>query len=451
MPIRIIRFGGNSLKNRDHLQFFTDELKKGNESSVVVVSAIPEIYEILTDGLRKLTGHSANYQSVIRKIEKKLETTGFHTHIPGIQEEFSQLKNLLNGIQFTGDYSAGLRDTVISFSEKISVQALADYLNQTADARVIYPEDMDFRVTEEFGNATVPEEENQVLKNFSFHKLSLVPGSYGISRNKKIVRLGNHASDYTASALARLLGAESLELWEPARSFTTADSSIVPDSAVIPQLTYEEASELSYFTHSSLHPRIVEPLTGKHIPIKIFRLSASGKKLETIINPDLFVSENVVKSVVSDDEIAVLKLNGPGVGFKPGILAKITGGFHHAGINIRSVITSQVSINIILDKADAEKARQICSEIQLSSVNELVIEDKVCLIAIVGHGMQTHHGVSARLFKAVADQKINVLLSGSGASDLSSYLVIDLKNKEKAIREIHKMFFTENPNNKFQK
>jgi len=200
---------------------------------------------------------------------------------------------------------------------------------------------------------------------------------------------------------------------------------------------------LSYFSEFTIHPRIVEPLIYSHIPIHIYKLISNGKELTTIINSESVVSPNVVKSVVHTEDIAVLQLNGPGVGFKPGILAKVTSAFHHSSINIRSVITSQVSINIILNKNEIAKAKKICDQLSLSTVSETKIEDQVSLIAIVGHGMQQHHGVSARLFTAVAQNKINVLLSGSGASDLVSYLIVDRKDTHKAIREIHKIFFNE--------
>ena len=216
---------------------------------------------------------------------------------------------------------------------------------------------------------------------------------------------------------------------------------LFPESRLIPRLTYAEASELSYFSDQSIHPRIVEPLISKHIPIHIFKLVNKGKELETIINSESFISPDVVKSIVHTEEIAVLKLNGPGVGFKPGILAKVTSAFHQSSINIRSVITSQISINIILNKTDIEKARKICGQLPLTSVSEIIIEDQVSLIAVVGLGMQQYHGVSAKLFTAVAQYKINVLLSGSGASDLSSYLIVNQKDTEKAIIEIHNTFF----------
>jgi aspartokinase len=165
------------------------------------------------------------------------------------------------------------------------------------------------------------------------------------------------------------------------------------------------------------------------------------KVLATIINSESYVSSGVVKSVVHTEEIAVIKLDGPGVGFKPGILAEVTAAFHRCAINIRSVITSQISINIIINKEELEKARLICQQLSLSSVNEISIENRVSLIAVIGCGMQSHHGVSAKLFSAVARPKINVLLSGSGASDLASYLIVEQDDTAKALTEIHNIFF----------
>jgi len=333
---------------------------------------------------------------------------------------------------------------VISFSERITAGILHLFLSKNQiSSTLIFPEDIGLRVTDEFGNATFLYDESAELRNLLPKGINLIPGSYGITSGGKIARLGKQSADYSAAGITRLIGADSLQLWELDKEFRTSDAAFIAGSQLIPRLTYAEASELSYFSDQSIHPRIVEPLISKHIPIHVYKLVNKGKELATIINSESFISPNVVKSVVHTEEIAVLKLNGPGVGFKPGILAKVTSAFHQSAINIRSVITSQVSINIILNKTDIEKARQICKQLPLSSVSEIVIEDQVSLIAIVGHGMQQYHGVSAKLFTAVAQHKINVLLSGSGASDLVSYLIVDQKDTRKAIVEIHNIFFND--------
>ncbi|HET6556913.1 MAG TPA: ACT domain-containing protein [Prolixibacteraceae bacterium] len=442
----VIRFGGNSLSSLPVLDAFAHLLSATEQKSVVVVSAIPGIQQSIEKGIVLLITNGLTTAQLMKQIQASvLQALGVFQQTlvnEPLQSELDSLEKLLKGIEFTGDFSLPLKDQVVSFSERITAAVLQLFLSQHQLAStLLYPENLGLTVTEEYGNATILFEKSRAVKNNLSAAISLVPGSYGVTAKGRIARLGKQSADYSAAAITLLTGAENLELWELDKEFKTSDSEAVTDSQHICRLTYAEASELSYFSEFTIHPRIVEPLIESHIPIHIYRLADKGKELTTIVNSESLVTPNVVKSVVHTNQIAVLKLNGPGVGFKPGILAKVTSAFYQAGINIRSVITSQVSINIILNKSEIAKARKICGELPLSSVREIVIEDRVSLIAIVGHGMQLHHGVSAKLFTAVAQHRINVLLSGSGVSDLVSYLIVDEQDTEKAIREIHHIFF----------
>jgi len=445
----VVRFGGNSLSKFSVLEAFASLLFESGNDETVVVSAVPEIQQILETGIELLISNSVTADLIISQIQdlitERLNVFNQSEIDENLNIELKNLQNLLKGIEFTGDFSVSLKDQVISYSERITAGILHLFLNKNQiSSTLIFPEDIGLQVTEEFGNATILYDESTDLSAQLPEGINLIPGSYGITSGGKIARLGKRSADYSAAGITRLIGADSLQLWELDNEFRTSDAGYIAKSQLIPRLTYAEASELSYFSEQSIHPRIVEPLISRHIPIHIYRLKNRGKELTTIINSESLVTPNVVKSVVHTEEIAVLKLNGPGVGFKPGILAKVTSAFHQSAINIRSVITSQVSINIILNKTEIEKARQICKQLPLSSVSEIIIEDQVSLIAIVGHGMQQHHGVSAKLFTAVAQHKINVLLSGSGASDLASYLIVDQKDTRKAITEIHNIFFKSN-------
>jgi len=442
----VIRFGGNSLSKFTVLESFAHLLNGSENKAVVVVSAIPKIQQSIEQGIELLTSNGATTDQVMLQINdsvtEKLGVFQQTAFSETLHKELHDLQNLLKGIEFTGDYSLPLKDQVISYSERITAAILQLFLlNNKLVSTIIYPEILGLTVTEEFGNATILFQESGTVKTSLSEGIYLIPGSYGVTQSGKIARLGKQSADYSAAGITRLLEADSLELWELDKEFKTADLESIADAKLIPRLTYAEASELSYFSELSIHPRIVEPLTDRHIPIHVFRLINKNKELTTIINSESVITPNVVKSVVHTNNIAVLKLNGPGVGFKPGILAKVTTAFHNSGINIRSVITSQVSINIILNKKEIVQAKQICRELPLSSVSEIIIEDQVSLIAVVGYGMQQHHGVSAKLFTAVAQHKINVLLSGSGASDLVSYLIVDQDDTQKAIKEIHHIFF----------
>ncbi len=445
----VVRFGGTSLAKLPVLEASANLLTGAKTKVAVVVSAVPEIQQIIEQGIELLINNAATSDLIISRINDqvllKLEVFRQTKPEENLETELNNLFNLLKGIEFTGDFSLALKDQVVSFSERISAALLHAFLKtREIESNLIFPEEIGLRVTNEYGNASIVFSESKDLNSNVPEGINLIPGSYGLTSEGKTARLGKRSADYSAAGITRLLDADCLELWELDTEFRTADPKYISDSQLIPRLTYDEASELSYFSELSIHPRIVEPLIGLHVPIRIYRLTNNGKELTTIINSESVVAPNVVKSVVHTDDIAVLKLNGPGVGFKPGILATVTSAFHHSGINIRSVITSQVSINMILNKSEIEKARQICEQLSLSSVSEIILEDQVSLIAVVGHGMQQHHGVSAKLFAAVAKHKINVLLSGSGASDLVSYLIVDRKDTRKAITEIHNIFFNDN-------
>ncbi|MGV8096329.1 MAG: aspartate kinase [Mangrovibacterium sp.] len=446
MPDCILRFGGNNLKEPQVISTFVALLKKSGKKHVIVVSATKEIQDILTNGIRTLCSATCEPAIVFSGLKEEIEKIGKLydlKDLTSVHPFVEKLEILLKGIHFTGDFSLALQDQVISYGEKITSALLYEILKRNdiqSDIRL--PEDIGLTVSEEYGNASILTDESGRHINASiFGQTSVVPGSYGVTQQGKIVRLGHRAADYTAAALASLLNAEKLELWQIGTPFKTADDQYVSNTSYIDSLTYAEASELSYFNYSGIHPRIVEPLIGKHIPIFVFELKDGEKILHTRINSQNIISPQVVKSVAHTDDIAILKLNGPGVGFKPGILAKVTTAFSNQHINIRSVITAQTSINIIVDKHSIQQVRQICKELKLTSVNQIDIAEQVSLIAVVGHGMQSHHGISAQLFAAVAKNKINVLISGSGASDLVSYLVVDGKDKVKAIQEIHKTFF----------
>jgi aspartate kinase len=446
MPVHVVRLGGNNITQPEIIHSLTSILKKVEKNHILVVSASENIQQILVSGLELLCISLQTYSELLTNLREEAARVGKLNQIPELpvfEQSLLPLERLLKGIQYTGDYSLALRDQVLSYAEIITTALLFDILNHQGQAtKLLLPQEIGLVVSDEYGNASILKAQSvNQIRSRQWEKISLIPGSFGITEAGKIARIGERAADYTAAALASILDVTELELWEISKSFKTADDEIIPQASYIENLTYAEASELAYFHHSSIHPRIVEPLIEQHIPIRVFELQNGEKILKTTINSSLSEQTQTIKSVAHSDDIAILKLNGPGVGFKPGILAIVTTAFAKHQINIRSVITAQTSINIIIGKQDVVKAEKISRQLDLRSVNLIEFVSNISLIAIVGHGMQTNHGISAQLFTAVAKHEINVVLSGSGASDLVSYLIVDEQDKQKAINEIHKIFF----------
>ena len=445
MSDKFLRFGGSNVSDAASIQNLVIFLNRFNRRNFIVASAIPEILEIVENNIVQV--FETNISNSVKRFEEiYLDITG-ESPSENFQKLVEQYSNILKGIFLIGDYSEALSDQVKSFSEKLTIEILQkQFHNIGVDAKVAWPEDFKFLVTPDYGNATFLSVNADKLKSLDAG-IYLVPGSYGITSYGKIARAGKTAADYTAAFLTRTLQVPKLELWGLDYDFLRADPKIVSESPRIERLTYSEASELAYFEHYSFHPRTVEPLEENHIPIEVLNTSTVEGQVDTVINTETFIEGQIVKSVACTNDVSLLRLNGPGVGLKPGILAKVTSGLNEAGINIKSVITSQVSINPILEKEAADKALDIMRQPEFSSVKEISVVKDVSLIGIVGHGMQQNYGVSARIFNAVSKGKINVLLSGSGASDLVSYLVVKSSDKEKSVHEIYNAFFKKNISN----
>jgi aspartate kinase/aspartokinase/homoserine dehydrogenase 1 len=442
MSNRIVRFGGSNIGNTNSVKNLNKYLRQSETRKLVVVSAIPELLQYIENTIDSI------FQHPLETGQLGLQLDLFFTQRVGqspsvkYNELSEQLINLLKGIALIGDYSIALRDQVLSFSEKLSVEILqTQWENLEGNSEVIWPEELKLEATADFGNTTFLSVDTDKIEQCE-NKVYIIPGSYGIAASGKIARAGRTAADYTAAALTAFLGSEKLELWGLDNEFQKADPNIVSNPPKIERLTYSEASELAYFDHYSFHPRTVEPLENKHIPIHVLNILDSSGFVETTINTETFVDDKIVKSVACSDDISLLKLNGPGVGLKPGILAKVTTCLNDAGINIKSVITSQISINLILEKNTGEKSLQLIQNLGFTSVQEIALVKDVSLIGIIGHGMQQNYGVSALIFNAVAQNKINVVLSGSGASDLVSYLVVKSSDKEKSVGVIYDAFFS---------
>jgi bifunctional aspartokinase / homoserine dehydrogenase 1 len=439
MSDKVIRLGGSHSGYASSIQNLVSYSGKNDGRKFIVISAVPEILQLIRHAV--LQAFSANAGDVAERLISIYTKLTDNNPSGSYLSLVDLLSGILRGIGLIGDYSVALKDQVVSFSEKLTAEIfLAQFKKSAVEVEILWPEHLELKVTPDFGNATFISVNKKKLADLQA-EFFLIPGSYGMTSEGKIARAGKTAADYTAAFLTRELGLPGLELWGLDFDFLRADTEIVSNPPRIRRLTYSEASELAYFDHYSFHPRTVEPLETEHIPIYVVNTDSGEGKIDTVINTETFVEPQIVKSVACTDDISLLRLNGPGVGLKPGILAKVTSRLNQEGINIKSVITSQISINIILERKTGTQALEFIRQLGFSAVQDISVIDDVSLVAVVGHGMQQSYGVSAKIFGAVARHKINVVLSGSGASDLVSYLVVKSSEKEKSVREIYKAFF----------
>ena len=451
MSSHVLKFGGSNLKKKDDILRIVDVIGKYDDDLVIVVSAFYGVTDMLVKALDEVkTDEKAIEKLTEALLNLKIETLEEVIDDPAVRDEIftalleriKQLKKYLQGVNFFGDIPSFVNDTILSYGERLSSLMLAGILNYfNVKAEEILPEDLGLITDGEYGNATVNFEKASTAVSASVKgkNIVIVPGFYGVSTKGKTTLLGRGGSDYSAAAIAKCLEAKSLDLFKDVDGFLTGDPRYVENPRRIKSLSYMESAELSYFGAKILHPRTVEPLRESGIPIRIFNI-ATVENLEqplTTVENTANIHDDVIKSVTFSDEIGILKLKGPGVGYKPGILSKVSSSMDHAGINIKSVITSQTTINILIETSYLKRSKKLVETLDLHSISEVVAEDDISVIAAVGHGITEKVGLAARIFTAVSQKGINIEIISVGASPVAAYFIVKKTDRAATIRAIH--------------
>ena len=455
--MRVIKIGGGCLNGTRTIQTIMDLLADRGRGDVVVVSALKGITDFLIDGMQQALADENNIPDVMHRYRKRHTNVARHL-ISGkkrldrandqLTDSFNQLERLLYGLSFTREITPRLYDTIVSFGEQACARLLAAaMMGRGVDAVAVMPQASGLITDGKFGDATA--DLKKTAANFKQHLQPLVqsdrivfmPGFYGMSPRGDITTFGRGGSDYSAAVAAATLNAECLEIWKDVDGFMSADPKIVPESQLIPELSYEEAAELAYFGATILHPRTMEPVRLRKIPVAI-RNTVKPDAEGTRIQPKSPQPASVIKSVAYDTGIGLLNIYASGVGARMGILAQVATAMTDHGINIRSVVTSQTCISLLLARSDLDAGRQALMSLKPRPFRRIEKVADAALISIVGEGLSRKKGIAARCFTAVAGCNVNVNMIAFGPSRAALYFLVREKSLQGAVIAIHSTFFS---------
>jgi aspartokinase/homoserine dehydrogenase 1 len=461
----VVKFGGSNLRRPQDIDRIVNVVQSYNRPLVLVVSAFFGITNALIacvkaakegSGTAVALAESQNYTETLRALKKEIVEANISDPAHRARTEaalavrLDQLDRYLTGIHCIGDVPTFVNDAILSYGERLSSLLLTEVLlSRGVKAREALPEDMGLITDGVFGNAACDFAVSapQVAKALAGEGVIVVPGFYGVDQNGKATLFGRGGSDYSAASIAACIGAESLDVWKDVDGFLSADPGTVSAPRSIAQLNYLEAAELSYFGAKILHPRTVEPLFDRDIPIRILNITRPERGLQpfTIIDDQRRVTHDVVKSVTSTEDVAILKLHGPGVGFKPGILAQVTNTLDQHGINIKSVLTAQTAINLLVARDQLEAAYAALVEHHLAGVVEVSRNDAVAIVAVVGDGVldasDVGSAIASRALSAAIAGGVRVCLAAAGASEVAAYMLVHQDDRKLALQLVHAEFF----------
>ena len=270
----------------------------------------------------------------------------------------------------------------------------------------------------------------------------VVAGFQGVDETGNITTLGRGGSDTTAVALAAALEANECQIYTDVKGVYTSDPRVVEDAKLLSSITFEEMLELASLGAKVLQIRAVE-FAGKYkVPLRVLSSFEAGSGTLISLEEDTDMEDPAIAGIAFERDEA--KLTVAGVPDVPGIAYKIIGPVSEAGIEVDVIVQSAAAdgsndITFTVKRAESDRAKAILDEIASElDVSEIVLDKKVCKVSLVGVGMRSHAGIASKMFKALADESINIEIITT--SEIKISVVIEEKYLELAVRALHSAF-----------
>ena len=456
----VMKFGGTSVGSAERMRAAAElsAAQMLERPTVIVVSAMSKITDLLLEALRRAeTGDKAGVESDIAKLRKRhVETC--HELLAGdpraaalaaIDVLLGEFERIASGICLLGEAPPRSRDEAVAIGERLSTLLLAKYLeSQGCPAKAVNAASI--IVTDAvFGNATPlmgPTREKaraRLLPLLEAGVLPVVTGFNGSTADGRPTTLGRGGSDFSASILASVLDASELWIWTDVDGIMTADPRLVPDCAVLDQVTYREAAELAYNGAKVLHPRTLAPLIERQIPVWS-KNSFAPEKPGTKIVPRIEESHGA-RAVTSMANVALVSIEPANAVLNGAeVMGRALESLGRANVEVLALSSSSYRQSFCFLVRSAELAAALESletslalELAHGYLRPIEVDEEVGLLAVVGEGMRGTPGLAGRIFTAISREKVNIIAIAQGSNELTISIVVRRDGLEKAVRAVH--------------
>ena len=279
------------------------------------------------------------------------------------------------------------------------------------------------------------------INEFIKDGIAIVPGFQGISKNGDVTTIGRGGSDATAVAIAKLFNAETCEIYTDVDGVFSSDPNNVPVAKKIDKISYEEMLELSSLGAKVMQSSAVQTAMIYDIPIEVRSTFTDRKGTKIFDQQNIDYTKSVTGVAYSKDDAKITII---GVEDKPGVAANIFEPLNGAQINVDMVIQNIspdqkiTDITFTVKRDELLKTTEILKKNDKIKFKEITNNDKVAKVSIVGAGMVSTPGITFKMFKGLAEEKINILAISTSEIKLS--VIIDESNTLKAVKKLHTIF-----------
>lgn len=425
----------------------------------VIVSAMSGVTDMLIDTVRRAVASDKwGYLSLSREIRDKhvdainlLMKAGPRRDavIQRVHALLDKHVELCEAINTLGEATPRITDAIVSFGERLSSRVLAAVLQEQGIESQAFDAGEFLITNNQYQNADPlwePTEKRIREKLKPIIESGVVPvltGFIGATPDGSITTLGRGGSDFSAAVFAAYLDSDELVIWTDVDGVMTTDPRIDKRAQVLPYVSYTEVGELAYYGAKVLHPKTVQPIIAKKIPLRVrntFNLDAPG----TLIGDEAQPSNTIIKAVTSIRKVSMLTVSGKGMLGVPGIAGRTFLATANAGASILMISQSSSEqsfcFTVVDDKATAVKQAvetELQAEIAHKDVDSVEIWGEIVIVTVVGAGMRHKPGIAGRVFTTLGENEVNVLAIAQGSSECSISFVIAEKDLNTAVLRLH--------------
>ncbi len=406
-----------------------------DDKPVIVVSAHHGVTEKLL-GLAHRTVEFRAVEGLHLKIARNLGVP----HKP-TETLLAELKQFIAGV--SNKPTLKQVDRLMSFGERLSVRVIAAYLTKHGiRAQAFDACDIGMITDSHFGQAQpLPNSPALIRKSLKpVIRKGIVPvvtGFIGRDEPGNITTLGRNGSDYTATIIAAALGASQVQLWSDSDGIMTADPRVVPESQPIKNLSFNEASELAYYSRR-FHPSTLLPAIRKNIAIRILNTYKPDADGTVITARPVPAQSPSPRSIVYKKDIYLITITSPRMLMQYGFLQKIFGVFARHKVVVDMIATSEISVSVTIDR----RHHLVEALKELGQFARVRLEDRQALICVIGEDIRHLPGISGNIFGALRDAAVETKMISQGATRTNIAFIVNNNEVKEAVRALHRVLFS---------
>ena len=459
-----MKFGGTSVGSaaaiRQVVDIVRENLTAGAELAVVVSAMSGVTDQLLASAQAAAAGQQSRYMRINADMRAKHvavleELMAKESQRLAVAAELEQLfqahLELCAAIRILGEATPRICDAIVSFGERLSSRMITAIMTAQGlrakqfDSSCFVITDSNFQDADPLWDETELRAHEQLLPALRAGITPVITGFIGATPDGIITTLGRGGSDFCAAIIAACLDSDELIIWTDVDGVMTTDPRLDSRARVLPYISYQEIGELAFYGAKVLHPKTVQPIVTRSIPLRV-RNTFKPAHVGTRIGESRQASATVIKAVTHINDVSMLTVSGKGMLGVPGIAGRTFLATARAGANILMISQSSSEqsfcftvIDPVAGNVKAAVEDELQREIQHKHIDSVELLSDIVIITVVGSGMRGTPGVAGRVFSLLGENRINVLAIAQGSSECSISFIISESDLEHAVRQLHSL------------